>query len=299
MKIAVLLGGWSPEREVSLDSGRCVADGLRQLGHEVFEIDVKKDLRSLTDDLYGCSPDVIFNVLHGIGGEDGVIQGVLELFGVPYSSSGVLGSAIAFDKAICKELAKAKGIKVADGFEITKEEIASIDMEYPFVVKPANNGSSIGVFLIFNDSDFHRLKEIEWNFGDKILVEKYIGGREFTVMVLDGKAVGIVEITCKREFYDYSSKYEIGGSTHLSNFELDESTVNEMFDMSEKVFKACCCRGIARADFRYDGEKVYFLELNTQPGLTTLSLVPDIARFKGTSFEELLEKVIEVTSGSR
>jgi len=291
-KIAVLMGGWSPEREISILSAKGVSTVLENMGYEVIKIDVKKDLRYITDALYKANPDFIFNVLHGIGGEDGVIQGVLDIFGIPYSNSGVLSSSISFDKAICKKIAKSSGVRVADGFEINKNDIkklgTEIKVEYPFVIKAAANGSSVGVFLIFTEEDLKKVKSTEWTFGDKVMIEKYINGREFTVLIANGKAIGAVEITSKNEFYDYESKYEIGGSSHISSFEMNESAIKEMYSMSEKVFESCECKGIARADFRYDNEQVYFLEINTQPGMTELSLAPDIARFNNISFEELL-----------
>lgn len=294
-KITVLMGGWSAERDISLNSGKNVSKALKNMGYDVYEIDVKKDLKLISDELYKSNPDFVFNALHGTGGEDGVIQGVLEIFGVPYSNSGVLSSAIAFDKSICKKIVNADGVRVIDGFDITPSDIQKlntvdgISMEYPFVVKPAANGSSVGVFLIFNETDLNNLKKTEWTFGDRVMLEKYIDGREFTVLIINGKVIGAVEITHKNKFYDFESKYEIGGSCHISSFEMNESNVKEMFGMAKKVFKSCCCKGVARADFRYDNNDVYFMEINTQPGMTELSLAPDIARFNGLSFEDVLK----------
>ncbi|MDR0695254.1 MAG: D-alanine--D-alanine ligase [Holosporales bacterium] len=297
-RIAVLMGGWSQEREISLSSGQNIARALKGAGYDVHEIDIERDLLRLTNELYACNPDFIFNALHGEGGEDGTIQGVLEFFGVPYSNSNVLGSSIAFDKAVCKSLVRANGVRVIDGCEVRVNDIQAINsggisMEYPFVVKPATNGSSIGVFLIFNEQDLARLKGTNWIFGNKILLEKYVSGREFTVMILTGKAMGALEITYQRKFYDYKSKYEIGGSTHISSFELNEAVMDEMFKASEIAFDVCRCNGLARTDFIYDKEHVYFLEINTQPGMTELSLVPDIARLNGTSFIQLLEVLMQ------
>ena len=299
MKIAVLYGGWSPEREISIKSGKNISKILSMLGYEVFKIDIKKDLRYLTDELYKINPDFIFNTLHGIGGEDGVIQGVLEIFGKPYSNSSVLSSAICFDKAICKSIVKHKGVRVIDGTELQSTDIQDINtsenlkFDYPFVVKPASNGSSVGVFIIYNESDLKNLKKQPWSFGEKVIVEKYIEGREFTILVLNGKAVGAVEITYKNQFYDFESKYDIGGSAHIPDYKLDKSVISEMFKMSELAFSACECRSIARIDFRYDNENVYFLEINTQPGMTDVSLVPDIAKFNGISIEKLLQEIIK------
>ncbi|MDR2667250.1 MAG: D-alanine--D-alanine ligase, partial [Holosporales bacterium] len=234
-KIAVLVGGWSSERTISLNSGQNVILSLEKIGFEVQAIDVKKDLRYMTEKLYEFNPDFVFNMLHGCGGEDGVIQGVLELFGVPYSNSEVLGSAIAFNKAICKKIVDSVGVRIIDGSNISSKEITHINsiggitIEYPFVVKPSTNGSSIGVFLIFNNVDLKHLKNTEWNFGHEVIVEKYIGGREFTVLVVDGEVIGALEIIAKNKFYDFESKYKIGGSDHISAYDLDSSTRQEMF----------------------------------------------------------------------
>jgi D-alanine-D-alanine ligase len=294
MRITVLAGGWSPEREISLMSAECVVAKLKGLGHEVYELDVRKDLRYISDELYKARPDFIFNMLHGIGGEDGVMQGLLEIFGIPYSNSGVLGTAIAFHKPTCKKLAGLAGIRVIEGFDINKDDIKKINadsglrMEYPFVIKPAANGSSVGVFLIFDEQDLARVKGTDWVFDDEVLIEKYIDGREFTTLVVDGKMIGTLEITHKNRFYDYESKYDVGGSTHISSFELNRTAREDMYRMSEAVFKACHCQGLARVDFRFDGSDVYFMEINTQPGMTELSLAPDIARFNGLSLGDLL-----------
>lgn len=299
MKIAVLYGGWSPEREISIKSGKNISKILSKLGYEVSEIDVKKDLRYLTNELYKINPDFVFNTLHGFGGEDGVLQGLLEIFGKPYSNSSVLSSAICFDKAVCKSILKHKGLRVIEGTEIKSSDISDINttenlkFDYPFVIKPASNGSSVGVFIIYNKTDLENLKKKTWSFGEKVIIEKYIKGREFTILVLNGKAIGAVEITYKNQFYDFESKYDIGGSSHIADYKLNESVKSEMFRMSEIAFSACECRGIARIDFRYDGENVYFLEINTQPGMTDVSLVPDIAKFNGISMENLLQEVIK------
>ncbi len=299
MKIAVLYGGWNPEREISIKSGKNISKILSKLGYEVSEIDVKKDLRYLTKELYKINPDFVFNTLHGFGGEDGVLQGLLEIFGKPYSNSGVLSSAICFDKAVCKSIVKHKGVRVIEGTEIKDTDISDINttdslkFDYPFVIKPASNGSSVGVFIISTKTDLDNLKKQPWSFGEKVMIEKYIKGREFTILVLNGKAIGAVEITYKNQFYDFESKYETGGSSHIGDYKLSKSVISEMFKMSELVFTACECRGIARVDFRYDDEKIYFLEINTQPGMTDVSLVPDIAKFNGITMENLLQEIIK------
>ncbi|MDR2074827.1 MAG: D-alanine--D-alanine ligase [Holosporales bacterium] len=293
-KIAVLKGGWSPERSISIKSGENVANGFRKLGYDVYEIDVIKDLRYLTDELYKIDPDYVYNALHGIGGEDGVIQGLLEIFGKPYSNSNVLSSSLAFNKSIAKKIAKSAGVNTPHYIDINQNELKNISannplISYPFVVKPCSNGSSIGVFVIHDKEDLKKLQKEEWIFGNNIIVEKYIDGREFTVLVIDSKAIGAVEILPKHEFYDYSSKYDEDGSRHIPNYNLEQSRNANMYKMAEIVYNSCMCSGIARVDFRYDGIRPYFIEINTQPGMTGVSLVPDIAEYSGMSFEDILE----------
>lgn len=294
-RVAVLKGGWSPEREISLRSGAKVADSFRKLGYETCEIDVIKDLRFVTDELYRANPDYIYNALHGIGGEDGVIQGVLEIFGKPYSNSKVLGSVLSFNKVVAKILACAHGVLVPRGVAISKNNLQEIDVKnppvgYPFIIKPAENGSSVGVFLVSNESDMLKILETEWTFGDEIIIEEYIDGREFTVLVInDGKAVGSVEIISKNAFYDYASKYDSDGSKHVAKYEMNSFHRDNMHRMAELAYRACKCSGVARADFIYNGKDSYFIEINTQPGMTDVSLVPDIARSKGMSFEDILK----------
>ena len=293
-KISVLLGGWSDEREISIKSGKNVANVLRNMGYDVSEIDVKKDLQYITEELYKSQPDFIFNILHGTGGEDGVIQGVLDIFGVPYSGCNLLSSAICFDKAICKDIVKNNGIRIIDGFVTDKKNISCIrdKISYPFVIKPAACGSSVGVFLILDDDDWNKFIKTEWVFDNKIIVEKYIKGREFTVCVINGKAIGALEILYKNKSYDFESKYDKDGSKHITNFNMDETSRKELIDMSEKAFKACYCSGCVRIDYRYDGSNIYFLEINTQPGMTSTSLVPDIALNANIAIEDLLMNMI-------
>lgn len=293
IRITVLMGGWSAERDVSLRSGQKVASDLVLMGFDVTTIDVKKDLRALTDALYSANPDYVFNVLHGTGGEDGVIQGVLEIFGVPYSNSNVLSSAICFDKPITKVVAEKAGVHIIPGTCIKSSDISlindglGINFDYPFVIKPADNGSSVGVYLVFNKSDLQKAQSKPWQYGDRALIEKYIPGREFTVLVINGKAIGSVEITYKNVFYDFDAKYSDGGSFHKSDYELPGPARKELHSMAEKAYNACLCKGIARIDFRYDGLQMYFLEVNTQPGMTATSLVPDILKANGLSMSDL------------
>ena len=292
-KIAVLMGGWSDERDISLRSGAQIASDLKSLGFDVTSIDVKKNLRSLTDELYKSQPDYIFNELHGAGGEDGVIQGVLEIFGVPYSNSRVLSSAIAFDKAIAKIIVEHAGVRIVPGVCIKSSDInlinisSDIKFDFPFVIKPTDNGSSVGVCLIRDESDLLKVQSKPWQHGDRVLVEKYIPGRELTVLVLNEKVIGSVEIVYKNAFYDFDAKYSISGSNHIANYEIPHDAKIELHHMAEKAYNACLCKGIARIDFRYDGQKMYFLEINTQPGMTSTSLVPDILRANGFSLTDI------------
>ncbi|MDR0553102.1 MAG: D-alanine--D-alanine ligase [Holosporales bacterium] len=287
-KIAVLKGGWSPEREISLLSGKEIAKKFMSLGYEVAEIDVIKDLRFITNALYEANPDYIYVALHGIGGEDGVIQGLLEIFGKPYSHSGVLGSAVAFDKSVCKIIAQSCGILVPDGFEISKNDFKTLQYnDYPFVIKPCSNGSSIGVFVIHNEEELLKVQTNEWEFGNEIIVEKFIPGREFTIMIIDGVARGSLEVVPKHEFFDYASKYDDGGAYHVHKHGIPRDVTDMAHRAAEKIYKACRCSGVSRADFRYDGENMYFLEINSQPGMTEVSLCPDIASSSSISFEEM------------
>lgn len=293
-KIAVLNGGWSSEREISLKSGENVAKVLCNLGYEVQTLDVKKDLKFITDELYRIKPDFIFNTLHGSGGEDGIIQGVLDVFGVPYNTSGVLSSAVSFNKTVAKILVEKAGVRTIPGYDTDSSKLSQIQNEFPIVVKPSENGSSVGVFIIRNQSEFDEFLKTDWTYGKNVIVENFIEGREFTVLVLNKKAIGALEIKPKNEFYDFESKYAKGGSEHLTTYEMPREAESEMMEMAEKAYMACYCKGMARVDFIYSktDSKVYFLEINTQPGMTSVSLVPDIARSKGISQEELLENII-------
>ncbi len=296
IKIAVLQGGWSPERPISLQSGENIANWFRKLGYETYQIDVPKNLKLITEMLYEIDPDYIYNALHGIGGEDGVIQGILEVFGKPYSNSNVLGSAICFDKSTTKRIAQSVGVITPHYIEISACEITTLDpdappIQYPFVIKPSANGSSIGVHLIHSSQDLINFQHEDWEFGNSILLEQYIPGREFSVLVIDNQVMGSVEITYKNQFYDYKSKYDKGGSSHIADYQMPQQDIDKMYQTSQIIYKACKCKGIARIDFRYDGHTSYFIEINTQPGMTATSLVPDIIRFKrNILFEDILLK---------
>ncbi len=293
MRIAVLKGGWSVEREVSLTSGAAVAKAARALGHDVTEIDVGADV---VEQLKAAKPDVAFNALHGRFGEDGGMQGVLELLKIPYTHSGVLASAIAMDKPMARKIFAAAGLPVAKGKVATKAECIGRDpMPRPYVIKPTNEGSSVGVKLMMERDNFS-FTEANWPYGEEVLVEQYIPGRELTVAVLDDVALGVTELKPQSGFYDYDNKYTDGRTQHLCPAPLPKVKYDEVMRMAVVAHQALGCRSLTRSDFRYDeaGDgKFYILETNTQPGMTPLSLSPELAAHAGISFEQLVERLIQ------
>jgi D-alanine-D-alanine ligase len=298
-EVALLMGGWSPEREVSLSSGRECAKALRDRGYAVRVIDVGRDLHALLRALEP-RPDVIFNALHGVGGEDGTIQGVFEMLAIPYTHSGVLASALAMHKPSAKQLFARAGLPVVEGVVAARAELQRRDpLPAPFVVKPVNQGSTVGVRIVrAGDNSWH--EEIRnWPFGDEILVERYIPGRELTVAVLGDRALGVCEIVPRSsDFYDYTAKYAPGGSEHIVPAPLPPRDYEFALDVALRAHRALGCRGVSRADFRYDdtgagAARLYLLEINTQPGMTPTSLVPDIALHAGIAFDELVAWVVE------
>jgi D-alanine-D-alanine ligase len=293
--VAVLMGGWSAEREVSLSSGRACAQALRTVGYRVSEVDVD---RQVARELAVLGPDVCFNALHGPFGEDGNIQGLLNIMGVPYTHSGVQASALAMDKPRAKRLFAQAGLRCPDGMVCSRQDtMVGNTYEPPYVVKPLNQGSSVGVQII-GDRDNHLPLADDWLFGDRVLVEKYIPGRELTVGVFDGEAFCVTEITSNRGFYDYGAKYEEGGSVHLLPATLPDEITKEVLSMAVRSYEALGCRGVARSDFRFDDTRerlgdLYLLEINTQPGMTATSTVPEQAAFRGIEFPELVSRMVE------
>ena len=290
--VAVLMGGWSAEREVSLVSGAAVSKALESNGYRVTSIDVQRDVGALLTRLYP-KPDAVFNALHGRFGEDGCIQGLLNILDIPYTHSGVLASSLAMDKPVAKSIMAAVGIKGAEHKILSREEMANgCPMDPPFVVKPLNEGSSVGV-LIVHDGDDYSVDEADWQFGRKVMVEKFIPGRELTVTVMGGKSLAVTEISTGRQFYDYDAKYAAGGSQHAIPAEVDRDVYDEALRLSALAHDVLGCRGVSRADLRYDGKDLYMLEVNTQPGMTPTSLVPEQAERAGISFEELVSWMVE------
>ena len=290
--VAVLMGGWSKEREVSLVSGAAVATALNDTGFQVTEIDVHQDAAALLTQLYPV-PDKVFNALHGRFGEDGCVQGLLNILGVPYTHSGVLASALAMDKPMSKRIFKEVGITVADHQILTREQLSqTVFGSKPHVIKPLNEGSSVGVNIIC-EGDRYTPTEKEWPFGSHVMAEQYIPGRELTVAVMGERALGVTEIKTGRRFYDYDAKYSDGGSIHQVPAQLPQDIYDEAMRISVLAHKTLGCRGISRADMRYDGKDLYLLEVNTQPGMTPTSLVPEQASYANISFENLVVWLVE------
>jgi D-alanine-D-alanine ligase len=302
--VTVLMGGWSPEREVSLSSGRECTKALVDRGYKVRVVDVGRDLPSLLRAL-DPRPDIIFNALHGVGGEDGTVQGVFEMLGVPYTHSGVLASAMAMHKPTAKTIFRDAGLPVAEGVVSRPEDLAERDpMPAPFVVKPANQGSSVGVRIVRINDNSWREEVTEWCFGSEVLVERFVPGRELTVAIMGDRALGVCEIVPRGTFYDYSAKYDAGGSDHLIPAPIPAAIYEETLDIGLRAHQALGCRGVSRADLRYDDTlggdgRLCLLEVNTQPGMTATSLVPDIARHAGIGFDELVAWIAENASCDR
>ncbi len=299
--VAVVMGGWSPERDVSLSSGWECAKALADCGYQVRVIDVCRDLPALMRAL-DPRPDVIFNALHGVGGEDGTMQGVFEMLEVPYTHSGVLASAVAMHKPTAKAMFRDAGLPVAEGIVATPEMLVESDpMPAPFVVKPTNQGSSVGVRIVRINDNSWREEVMEWYYGAELLVERFVPGRELTVAVMGDRALGACEIVPRGTFYDYTAKYAAGGSDHLTPAPVPAAVYEAALGIGLQAHRALGCRGVSRADLRYDdtpagGGRLYLLEVNTQPGMTPTSLVPDIARHVGIGFDELVAWMVENAS---
>ena len=301
--VAVLMGGWSAEREISLRSGKACADALERSGYQVSRIDVDRDVAAT---LRARKPDVALNVLHGRPGEDGTLQGLLEVLGIPYSHSGVLASALAMKKDIAKSVLKSAGVPVPGGMVAARKEAAKRHLlPPPYVIKPVAEGSSVGVFIVREDHKHppQELTRADWAFGDQILVEPYIPGKELTCAVMGDRVFGVIEIVPTVKFYDYEAKYAPGGSKHLLPAPIAADVYREVQRLSLAAHRALGCRGVTRSDFRFDdslGVKGLFcLEVNTQPGMTETSLVPELAAYAGISFEDLVKWMVEDASLDR
>jgi len=303
--VAVLMGGWSAERPVSLNSGRGCADALEGKGYRVTRVDVGRDI---ADVLVKLKPDVAFNALHGPSGEDGSIQGLLEILRIPYTHSGVLASALAMQKDLAKVVLQAAGVPVAHGITVDRREAASRHvLEPPYVLKPVSEGSSFGVVIVKKDRS-HPPQEVgreDWPYGDRLIAERFVDGKELTCAVIGDRALDIIEIQPVSEsFYGYDAKYAKGGSVHVLPAKIKPKIYHEVQELALRAHRALRCRGVSRADFRFDENKgesgeLVCLEVNTQPGMTETSLVPEMAAHAGLSFGDLVQWMVEDASCDR
>jgi D-alanine-D-alanine ligase len=299
--VAVLMGGWSSEREVSLVSGGAIVDALRQTEFQVRPIDVQRNVAKLVSQLEPA-PDIVLNALHGRYGEDGCIQGILEFLGLAYTHSGVMASALAMDKPMAKKLFETVGIPCPPHEIATRDDLRSgTVMNKPFVIKPMNEGSSVGVTIVLQDDDLPALDDDAWALGDAVMVEKYVPGRELTVAVMGDKALGVTEIRPAKGFYDYTAKYTEGKADHVIPAPVNEVIYSTAMEYAVRAHHTLGCRGVSRADFRYDDTRgdpgeLFLLEINTQPGMTPLSLVPEQAAHAGISFGDLVRWMVENAS---
>ncbi len=304
LHVVVLMGGWSSEREVSLMSGKGVAAALRERGwSNVTELDMDRDVAKRLGEL---RPDIVFNALHGHPGEDGTVQGMLDLMGIRYTHSGLSTSAIAIDKELTKLLLVPAGVRMPKGTMVRSETLFSADpIPRPYVLKPVNEGSSVGVAIVTDESNYGnpigRDTKGPWNDFDELLAEPFIAGHELTVAVLGDEALCVTELKPKVGFYDFDSKYTDGLTEHVCPAEVPADIAQSMLDMALKAHRVLGCKGASRSDFRWDDRQgeagLYLLEVNTQPGMTPLSLVPEQARQRGISYGELVERLIEEALG--
>ncbi len=293
-RVTVLCGGFSKEREISLVSGQAAIKSLKAKGFTVTAVDITRDMGALISTLNVAKPDVVFNALHGRFGEDGCVQGLLDMMSIPYTSSGRLASAAAMDKPVAKRLFASAGIPVAEERIVTVAEAEKGDvMERPYVLKPVNEGSSVGVKIVRDGDNRPPLGDLGLADSDPIMAERFIPGREVTVSVMGDRPLAVTEITTDRGFYDYEAKYADGGSAHQLPAKLDKPFYNRAMELSVAAHNVLGCRGISRADLRFDGNEFYMLEVNTQPGLTPTSLVPEQAAYAGISFDDMVLWMVE------
>jgi D-alanine-D-alanine ligase len=298
LHIAVLMGGWSAEREVSLSSGNGVADALEKNGHQVTRVDMDRNVAQV---LAAIRPDVVFNALHGVPGEDGSVQGMLDLMQIPYTHSGLATSVIAIDKQLTKQQLVPAGIPMPKGKIVASASLYEADpLPRPYVLKPVNEGSSVGVAIVTDDSNYGNPigRDVvgPWQEFDELLAEPFIKGRELTTAVLGGKALCVTELKTAQGFYDYAAKYTEGLTLHVCPAEIPEEIEKLCLDYALRAHQILGCKGTSRTDFRWDDEQgaagLFVLETNTQPGMTPLSLVPEQARQMGISYEQLVELIV-------
>jgi D-alanine-D-alanine ligase len=297
--VAVLMGGWSNERPVSLMSGNGIADALETVGYKVSRIDMDRNVARILSDL---KPDVVFNALHGVPGEDGSVQGMLDLMGIKYTHSGMVTSVIAIDKELTKQRLVPAGIPMPKGVIVKSESLYTADpLPRPYVLKPVNEGSSVGVAIVKADSNYGNPIARDaigpWQDFDELLAEPFIKGRELTVAVLGDRALCVTELKTKSGFYDFDAKYTDGLTQHICPAEIPQDITDTMLELALRAHRLLGCKGASRTDFRWDDELgqdgIFALETNTQPGMTPLSLVPEQAKYAGISYEQLVDMLVK------
>jgi D-alanine-D-alanine ligase len=297
--IAVLMGGWNSEREVSLRSGEAVYNALIELGYKTTKIDFGRDIVAKLSEV---KPDIVFNALHGRYGEDGRVQGLLDILNIPYTHSGIVASAISMDKVLTSKICSTVSVLspssaiIKKGDNENNKKIIFEKIGKPFVIKPINEGSSVGVQVILENIPFD-LESFDWKYGDEMIVEKYIAGQEVQVAIMNNKALGIIEVRPKKLFYDYECKYTAGMTDYIMPAEIPADKYQELLELALKVHQVVGCSGVSRVDFILNNKnggdnKFYFLEINTHPGFTATSLVPKIAKYQGISFNEIVEYLV-------
>jgi D-alanine-D-alanine ligase len=299
LHIVVLMGGWSSERAVSLVSGAGVADALESLGHRVTRIDMGRDVALRIAE---AAPDLVFNALHGTPGEDGTVQGMLDLMGIPYTHSGLTTSVIAIDKQLTKHELVPAGIPMPEGVIVASATLYERDpLPRPYVLKPVNEGSSVGVAIVTEGGNYGapiaRDAKGPWQEFETLLAEPFIPGRELTVAVLGDEALAVTELKPKSGFYDYDAKYTDGLTDHVCPAEIPDDVAQRALALALAAHRKLGCRGTSRSDFRWDESRgldgLFLLEVNTQPGMTPLSLVPEQGRYKGMSYAQLVQRIVE------
>ena len=299
MKVAILMGGWSAEREVSLVTGKGVAEALARLGHDAVAIDMGRDVAQR---LAEVQPDVVFNALHGTPGEDGSVQGLLDLMGLKYTHSGLATSVVAIDKQLTKQALTPHGIRMPGGHVVRTESLYLGDpLPRPYVLKPVNEGSSVGVAIVTAESNYgdpiSRDATGPWQEFDELLAEPFIRGRELTTAILGDRPLGVTELRPKSGFYDYDAKYTEGMTDHICPANVPQAIADACLDLALRAHRVLGCKGTSRSDFRWDDEKgvegLFLLEVNTQPGMTPLSLVPEQAKAVGIGYDELVQMILD------
>ena len=297
--VVVLMGGLSGERKISFLTGKACSKALKKKGYKVINLDAKG---YFAEEINKLKPKMVFNALHGKYGEDGFVQSILESLKIPYTHSGVLASSLAMDKELSRQIFKKNNLKVPKYFPLQRGQKVNLNkkIKFPIVVKPVNEGSSLGVYICKNKKQFTSMYNKLMKEYDRILVEEYIPGREIQVAVMGQKSLGAIEIVPKRKFYDYTAKYSNAAQTkHIMPAPLSSKKYKEVLSLAKKAHQLLGCKGITRSDFRFFNNKFYLLEINTQPGMTKLSLVPEIALYSGIKFEDLVVKMIKDASCNR